>query len=154
MKSIILGLTSILCLSLTACTSQEAGLKKQAQKLGEQKFAEVIQKEAEESLSQSDWLRQEYIQFIHRHSEVEIEEVQLQGENLGVVSLTVTTYPEKVRRTLLEIASKVDPSRSRRFNFSEAVSLIRRQTGQALEPDKQPLGVYKFKKAEKSWIAE
>ncbi|WP_374078505.1 hypothetical protein [Bdellovibrio bacteriovorus] len=154
MKLHALILTSALCLTLTACTSDEGMLKKQAIEVGTAKFNEIIQKEGEESLGNSEWLRQAYGEFIHNRSEVEVEEVKFQGEKLATVSVVVTTYPTKLRRTLLGIASKVDASKSRRFNFSEAVSLVAQQTGQKSEPEKQPLTVLKFSKSSDKWILD
>lgn len=154
MKNILLMIFSFLTLLLTACTSQEGQLKKQAQEQGEKKFAEMIQKEAEESLGQSEWLRQAYTEFIQNKSEVEVDEVKMQGEKLATVSVTVTTYPVKIRRMLLGIAGKVDSTKSRRFNFAEATSLVTQQMGEKNETVKQPLETYRFSQGSEKWILQ
>jgi len=154
MQRLSLLFLPLLFLTLSACTSEEGALKKQALAIGQKKFNEVIQKEAEESLGQSEWLRQAYREFIESRSEVEVDEVKFQGESLATVSVSVTTYPMKMRRTLLGIAGKVDASKSRRFNFSEALSLVGQQTGQSTETEKQPLTVLKYAKGASGWILQ
>ncbi|WP_374029846.1 hypothetical protein [Bdellovibrio bacteriovorus] len=153
MKTLKIVLPLILGFTLVSCTSDEGMLKKEATKIGQTKFAEQIQQEAQDSLSHSDVLREAFINFIQKSSEVEVEEIKFQGEKLATVSVTVTTYPAKLRRTLLAIASKVDASKSRRFNFAEARSLIGQQ-GEKIEVEKQALTTIKFHKSGDQWQSE
>ncbi len=90
----------------------------------------MIQKEAEESLGQSEWLRRAYKEFIENKSEVEVDEVKFQGEKLATAAVNVNTYSLKMRKTLLDIASRVDSTKTSRFNFGGAASLINKQTGE------------------------
>lgn len=145
----------ILCLAfsfaLASCTSQEGAIKKKALQLGEQHFQELIRDEAQNGLPQSDWLRDSYQEFIKDRSKVEVAEVALQSDSRATAVVVVESYPLPLRQTLLGIASKVDPGKTRRFNFSEAISLIAQQTGQKGEVERQPLKTYKFQKTSDSW---
>ncbi|WP_155723959.1 hypothetical protein [Bdellovibrio bacteriovorus] len=154
MKKTLLVLLLLSFQILTACTSDEKVLKTKALELAEKKFSEQIKQEADDSLSQSPWLHQAYTQFIQDNSKVSVEEVKFQGETLATVSVVVETYPMKLRRTLLGIASRVDSSKSRRFNFSEARGLIVQQGMEKGEVESQPLGVFKFHKSDKNWILD
>lgn len=115
------------------------------------KFNEMIQKESEETLKQSPVLQQSYIEFIQGHSEVLVGDIKFQGENQAVVSVVMKTYPQKLRQTLLEVTAKVDSSKSRSFNFGEALVLIAKQKGQTEEVEQQPLLVLKFHKVSNQW---
>ncbi len=143
-----------LCFALASCTSQEGAIKKQAHQLGEHHFQELIREEAQSGLPQSDWLRDSYEEFIKDRSTVEVAEVALQGESRATAVVVVETYSLPLRRTLLSIAGKVDPAKTRRFNFSEAISLIAQQTGQKGEVEKQPLKTYKFQKSGTTWTVQ
>lgn len=154
MKLLLRFLLCFCGFALIACTSQEGVLKKQAKELGEQKMKAAFRLEADELLKQSVLLHDGYIDFMNQTSEVKVEEVRVLNENLATVTVTMTTIPLKVRRTLLEIAAKVEPAKSRRFNFSEAVSLIRKQMGDVEEKDVQPLGIYHFRKSQNNWVTE
>lgn len=114
---------------------------------------EAIHAEANEMLKNSDLLRNGYIEFMRHQSEVSVDEVRIFNEHLATATVTMKAPPLKLRRTLLEIAGKVEPSKSRRFNFSEAVGLIRKQTGIS-DQEVQPLGVYHFRKAQDKWVIE
>lgn len=142
------------CSLLISCTSNEGAIKKQALQLGEQHFQELIRDEAQKGLPQSDWLRDSYEEFIKERSTVEVTEVTLQNDSRATAVVVVETYPLPLRRTLLSIGSKVDASKSRRFNFSEAISLIAAQTGQKGEVERQPLKTYKFQKSADSWVVQ
>lgn len=138
---------------IVSCTSQEAALTKQAESIGEQKMMEAIRVEADEMLKNSAFLHNGYIEFMRHQAKVNVEDVKIINERLATATVTMMAPPVKLRRTLLEIAGKVDPSKSRRFNFSEAVNLIRKQTGIS-DREVQPLGVYQFRKNQDQWMAE
>lgn len=140
--------------ALVSCTSQEGAIKKQALRLGEQHFRELIREEAQTGLPQSDWLRDAYEEFINDRSIVEVADIALQSDTRATAVVVVETYPLPMRRTLLSIAGKVEPGKTRRFNFSEAISLIAQQTGQKGEVEKQPLKTYKFHKSAESWTVQ
>ncbi|MEK2644610.1 hypothetical protein [Bdellovibrio sp. BCCA] len=154
MKKLLLALIGTMILTLSACTSKEGKLKKQAEEIGKAKFMEVLKKEADDGLGQSDWLRQAYVEYVGNRSEVEAENVNFIGETAATATLVVKTYSPKMRQTLISIAAKVDPDKARRFNFGEALVLIRRQTGQNTETDYQPLTVLKFTKSGEKWVAD
>ncbi|KHD87484.1 MAG: hypothetical protein OM95_14235 [Bdellovibrio sp. ArHS] len=136
------------------CTSDEKVLKNKALALAEKKFTEQIKQEADDSLGQSPWLHQAYTEFIHNNSEVSVEEVKMQSDTLATVAVVVETYPTRFRRTILGIAARVDASKSRRFNFSEARGLIIQQGMEKGEVETQPLGIFKFHKSDKNWILD
>ncbi len=137
----------LLCLVvLSSCTSQEGHLKKAALKQGQIKWEKILDGEARESLEQSDWLKQAYIEFILKSSEVEIDDVQFQSEDRATVSVVVKSYSTQLRRTLLKVASQVGKDRSRRFNFAEALEPTSEHSGETAEISERPLDVYKYKK--------
>lgn len=137
-----------------ACTSSEGALKKEAISLGQVKWAEMLKKEADDALAHDPRLHQEYRQFIEKRSEVEVEKVQYQGESSATVVVVVNTFPLSLRRTLLGVAGKVDPSKSRRFSFGEALALVKKQIGIVAESEKQPLVVLNFTKAGNVWTVQ
>ncbi|MBV2168503.1 MAG: hypothetical protein KUL82_07330, partial [Bdellovibrio sp.] len=112
MKKTLLIALACLSLCFSACSSEEGKLKKMALEMGQKKFSEVIRQEAAEFLPDSEWLRQSYVELIDKNSEVEVEEVKFQGDNLAVVSVVVVTYPYRFRRTLLKVAGAVDVSKT------------------------------------------
>lgn len=154
MKKTLLIALACLSLCFSACSSEEGKLKKMALEMGQKKFSEVIRQEAAEFLPDSEWLRQSYVELIDKNSEVEVEEVKFQGDNLAVVSVVVVTYPYRFRRTLLKVAGAVDVSKTRRFSFGEALGLVAAQSPEKNKPSKQPLTVYKFSKGAEGWVAQ
>lgn len=153
MKQAILFIISVLCMFTVGCTSQEGVLKKQAKSMGEKKMMAAIRMEADEMLKGSEVLHGGYIDFMRMSSEVNVAEVKIHNEQTATVTVTMTSLPIDVRRTVLEIAAKVDGSKSRRFNFREAANLVRKQNGGA-EAEVQPLGVYSFRKEQDKWVQE
>ena len=143
-KLIFLGIAFI----LSACTSQEGHLKKAALKQAEQKWTESLQAEARESLPQSEVLQQAYLEFMNKHSELEIEEIQFQGENRATVSVVVSSLSVPLRRTILKVASQVGPDKTRRFNFQNALAPVAAESGEKATPEKRPFAVYKFSKGQ------
>lgn len=150
MKQILFA--SLLCSLLVGCTSDESTLKKMAQSQAEQKWNETIQGEAKEGVPQSEVLQQAYVDFMRGKSEVDVADVKLQSSTMATVSTTVTTYNIKLRKTLLSVASKVGPDKTRRFNFANAVPLVADQIGMKAEQETQSFEVYKFQKQSDDWI--
>lgn len=139
---------------LAACTSDEGVLKEEALKVGQGKFNEMIQKESGEILKESPRLQQAYVGFIRGTSEIEVEEIKFEGETRAVVSVIMKIYPNKLRLTLLEVAQKVESSKSRKFNYGEALKLIAQQMGLKEGLERQPLTVLRFHKVSKKWVIE
>lgn len=133
---------------LSACTSQEGHLKKAALKQADTKWTETLKGEAQQALGQSEVLQIAYLEFMSKHSELEIEEVQFQGENRATVSVVVSSLSVPLRRTILKIASQVGPDKTRRFNFQDALGPVAEQSGEKTTPEKRPFAVYKFSKGE------
>ena len=94
---IVLGIAFI----LSACTSQEGHLKKAALKQADTKWTESVQAEAREGLTQSEVLQIAYLEFMKIHTELEIEEIQFQGEKRATVSVVVTSLSLPFPLTLL-----------------------------------------------------
>lgn len=151
MKSLILWMLCFTSLGLVSCTSSESGLRKSAIKYGEVKWLEALQTEANEHIKHSAVLYDGYIKFIQGSSEVQVAKLEMLNEDSAMVTMTINTYSVKMRRTLLEIAAKVDVSKSRRFNYSEAVKLVGKEGGEGISKVTQPLGVYRFRKIDSSW---
>lgn len=139
---------------LGACTSDEGTLKKMAQQRAEQKFKEDIRAEAQEGVPQSEVLQQAYMDFMHGQSEIEVAAVKFQGENLATVSLTLTTYPVQLRRTLLNVAKGVGLDKTRRFNFADAVPLVAKQAGLKPQKDSQVYQTFRYQKQAGQWVEQ
>ncbi|QDK36977.1 hypothetical protein [Bdellovibrio sp. NC01] len=152
----ILSLFAVLSvLVLSSCTSNESQVKKLALADAETQFNELIQKEADEYITQSEFLKNAYVSYMKKNSEFEIDEVTIQNENLAVAAVKVTTYPPVQRKLMVKIAGTVNPSRERQFNFGNAIQLIREQTGQTVTSEKIPAGVFKYHKNSKGdWLLE
>lgn len=150
MKKISLFL--LLCSFLTAC-SDESTLKKKGLELAEAQFAENLKAEAQEAVPQSEVLQQSYIDFMRGRSEVEVSKVQIVNPTTALVMTSVTTYPVKLRKALLNVARGVGPDKTRRFNFGDAVPLVAAQIGAKAEKETQALEVYKFQKQSGTWVA-
>lgn len=148
-----LSLLALFCLSLAAC-SDESTLKKKGLELAEQKFAEDIKTEAQEGVSNSEVLQQAYIDFMKGASEVEVSEVKLHSSSSATVATSVTTYPVKLRKTLLNVAKGIGPDKTRRFNFANAIPLVANQIGMKATVEKQPYQVYKFQKQSDKWVPQ
>lgn len=151
MKKILITLTLPILFFLHACTSDEGKLKEAALQLGKQKFAETLKLEAEEELTKSEWLRQAYVDFMKDISEVEVQQIKIEGSS-ALVTLQVKTYSLYLRRTVLKVANSVDKTKSRSFSFSEALRLISQTNDKKFDP--QPLGVYKFAKSSDRWVLQ
>lgn len=152
MGKIILFSAILVSLLFTGCTSEEGKLKKQAVEVGEVRLLQLIEKEAYDNMAQSSELRQGYMDFIKARAEVTAEEVQFHGENAATVPVTVSMPPNRLRKTILAIAGKLDPDKARRFSFGEAESLIKKQTNDEAAPEKQSLGAVKFSKQSGGWV--
>lgn len=140
---------------LVGCTSQESKIEKLAVELGERKFQEVLTQEASDGITQSGWLRTAYVDYMSQNAEVLVSEVQFHGENQATAVVVVKTYSPPMRRTLAEIAGGIDQSKTRRFNFGEAISLIGKQMGKKPEKTEHPLTTFKFNKTSAgTWVPQ
>ncbi|MBO9668720.1 MAG: hypothetical protein J7501_18115 [Bdellovibrio sp.] len=146
MRNIIQALITVSLLVLTSCTSNEGAMKKAAVEYAEKQFAENTQKEADEAIPQSDFLKKSYVEFMKKYSEISAAQAQLQGDNNGVVMVVVKTYPKPAKKTLLKIAGTVSDSEARRFNFANALQLIAKETGSDATPVEQPFATYSLHK--------
>lgn len=155
MKNTLRLLLCLFFVLISACTSQEGKVEKQALALGEKKLQEVLQTEADDNIKQSAWLNKSYVEFMRDHSEVLVSEVKMHSESRATASVVMKTYPLSLRTTLAKIAGGIDESKSRRFNYGEALGLIGQQVGKAPEPVEQPLITYKFNKTSAgTWVVE
>lgn len=144
----------LISLLFSACTSSEDALKKQAIEVGQQKFNEMVQGEADEYLKHSEWLHKLYINFMRSSSEVDVETIKMTGSDKASVALIMNTYPLRQRQIVLEIAAKVPSSKVRRFSFSEAFTIVAAQKGEKKELTRQSLLVLNFRKTSNGWAAE
>jgi hypothetical protein len=146
MRNIIPALIATSLLVLTSCTSNEGAMKKAAVEYAEKQFAENVQKEADEAIPQSEFLKKAYVDFMKKYSEINAAQAQMQGDNNGVVMVTVKTYPKPAKKTLLKIAGTVGDADARRFNFANALQLIAKETGSDTSPIEQPFATYSLHK--------
>ncbi|MGZ3771849.1 MAG: hypothetical protein ACXVCP_19710 [Bdellovibrio sp.] len=144
----------LISLILSACTSEQGQIKDKALVTGQERFEAMLVKEADGALNQSALLHQSYIEFMKGSSEVDVADLKMLGENQATVTLTMKTYSTLLRQTALEIAQKVEPSKTRRFNFGEAISLIAQQKGINKPLEEQPLAVLKFQKSKGQWLLQ
>ncbi|XGC81683.1 hypothetical protein ACES2L_04205 [Bdellovibrio bacteriovorus] len=151
MRKILLFSLTIATILASGCTSEEGKLKKQAISIGELRLQQLIQQEAQDGMPQSAELRQGYQDFIMARAEVVTDDPEIIGGS-AVVAVAAMMPPVKLRKTVIAIAGKLEPSKARRFNFGEAASLIKRQTGEDTENTKQGLGVVKFTKQGEAWV--
>lgn len=122
--------------------------------MAERKFTENTKAEAQEALANSEVLQQAYLDFMRGKSEVEVSDVKIQSSSSAVVATSVTTYPAKLRKTLLGVAATVGRDKTRRFNFADAIPMVASQIGMKAETEKQPFEVYKFQKQSDKWIPQ
>lgn len=133
-------------LTSLSCTSNEGAIEKLALKLGEQKFHEVMTKEASETLTKSEWIRDAYRDFVVKRSNVLVHEVNLQGEGQANAIVVVETFSPALRKGLVGAAQRADITKERLFNFGDALNLVAKQIGEKPTLGKYPLTIYKFKK--------
>lgn len=130
-------------------------MKKLAVADAEAQFQETLQKESSDLIPQSDWLRDAYVAYMKKYAEFEADEVKIIGGTLAIATVSVTTYSSAQRRVVAKIAGTVDPAKVRQFNFGNAIQLISQQTGQAMTPEKQNGGVFKYhKNSSGDWVPE
>lgn len=153
MKKIILTTVSLfLALGLSACTSQSA-LKSAALKGAKSEFHTTLVKEMEGQLGPSTGTGNNFLTYIENHSEFEVNDIKMEGENNAVVRVQVETVPKKNRTTLIKIAGNLDPVKTPNFNMGNAINLIEQQPGQVKGKEINFL-VLKFHKSGESWVFE
>ena len=142
----------VLFVFLSACTSQEDKFKDLAFKLAEKERLALLFKEADGALRHSDVLFEGYIKAMLQKSEIKAKEVKILGADSAIAQVEIGLPSAAARQTLLGIASRVDLTKSRRFNFSEAMGLLKKQGAiKSLEVNDQILKVYRFKRTAKGW---
>jgi len=146
MKNILRTLLILIPLFFTSCTTNERLVKKQALAESESQFNDELVKEAQDQIAGSDWLRNAYVEFIKKHTDFSVDDVQFQGETLAVAATSISTYPKKMRLMLVAIAGRVPPEKVRQFNFAYALQLLGEQFKVKVVPEKQKAGVFKFQK--------
>jgi hypothetical protein len=156
MKKIILTTVSLLlaigfsCLS--ACTSQSA-LKSEALKDAKIEFHAALIKEMEGQLTPSSGTGNNFLTYTENHSDFEVNDIKMEGENNAIVRVQLETIPKKNRTTLIKIAGNLDPVKTPNFNMGNAINLIEQQPGQVKGKEIQIL-ILKFHKSGESWIYE
>lgn len=153
MKRYIAALVGTVCLLLASCTSKEGALKKAAVEAAKTQLSDVLEKEANEGIKQSQWIRQGYREYLFNRSKFEAMEVRFQGENAATVTVVISTYTSKLRQTLVGVAAKADGSKQL-FNFADAISMIGKQTGLPTGVDEHTPLVIKFTRSQGQWIME
>lgn len=146
MKTIIQTLTVLSLAFLVSCTSNEKALKNAAEAAAQAQFKATIVEEANGYLTQNEAFKTAYINFMNKYSEFTAQDVRMNGENMGVTTVYITSYAPDVRKQLLRVASRVDSSKTGLFNFSNAFQLISKETGAPGEPMKYPFATLNLKK--------
>lgn len=153
MKRYIAVLVGTVCLLLASCTSTEGALKKAAIEAAKSHLGDMLEKEANDGIKQSQWIRQGYREYLFNRSKFEAMEVRFQGESAATVTVVISTYTSKLRQTLVGVAAKADGSKQL-FNFADAISMIGKQTGLPTGVDEHIPLVIKFTRNQGQWTLE
>ncbi len=146
MKNLILVL---ICLFLGACTNSD--LKKKSLAEAESQYNQTLEKELE-GITMPGRLRDNYLAFLKTTSKFKIAEVQV-NEGTAVISVEQEAVAIENRKTLAQIASRVESSKAGQFNMGNAINLIEQQPGQ-VKGKKETLYFFKFHKAGSDWILD
>lgn len=154
MKNLIrlLFLMPLFLTALTACTGNEGAAKEEAIKGAQSQFDDVLNKEAQDNIPSSDWMRDAFTSYIHKVTEWSTDSIQMQGDNDATVTVIAETVALKPRQTAAVIAGRLDKSAERNFNFANALGLIAQQTGTSPEKVKIKF-VIKVHKSGDHWVA-
>lgn len=152
--SALTTLTLLICLALTACTSEEGKLKKQSIEEGDRIFLDMLKREAEDFGPRSNWLKEAYVDYILAQSNVQIGSLTYPAKDAAWLVVEVETFSKDMRKNLLAVAQKVDPSKERKFNYGEATGLIVQMAGVSREKVVQPLKTLRYTKKGKTWVLE
>ena len=129
-------------------------MKDQAIAQAQSQYEELITKEANDIITQSAWLRGNYVDFVKKRTEYKVQNILKQGENSALVSVVIISMTTPQRKTLADIASRVIADKERNFNFSNALQLIAKQTGSSATSDEMGITTVKMRKSGGSWVAE
>lgn len=146
MKKLILLLS---CVFLAACTNSD--LKKKALAAAESQYAMTLEKELE-GLTMPGRLRENYLSYLQKTSSFAVHEVKIIEQN-AVVSVQQEAVAIENRKTLAQIASRVETSKAGQFNMGNAINLIEQQAGQ-VKGKKETLYFFKFHKAGSDWVLD
>ena len=139
-------------MALAGCTSQKDQFKELATKLAEKERYMLLVNEADSALQHSEALREGYLTTMSQKSEIKVKNIELVGENAATAEVYIELPSLIVRKKLLGIGSRVDTTRTRRFNFSEAMILVKKEMGfKPEELKEQILKTYHFKKTSSGW---
>lgn len=146
MKNLILVL---ICLFLGACTNSD--LKKKSLAQAETQYLQTLEKELE-GITMPGRLRENYIAYLKSTSKFEVSDVKLIEAN-AVVSVQQEAVAIENRKTLAQIAAKMEPSKAGQFNMGNAINLIEQQPGQVKGKEKT-LYFFKFHKSGSDWVLD
>lgn len=152
--NVLAGFLFLISLSLTACTSQEGQLKKQSTEEGDRILLDMLKREAEDYGPRSNWLKNAYVDYILAQSTVQVASLTYPAKDAAWLVVEVETLSKDMRKNLLAVAQKVDPSKERKFNYGEAVGLIVQMAGVSREKVVQPLKTLRYTKRDKAWVLE
>lgn len=107
---------------LFACT-QESKIKSATEEGVRAKIEAGLREESAPLLPERKILQSIYVHTFLKKTEVEIENVDISGDS-AVVTVTVKTIADPIRRSLREVILKLDPSRQDAFNVSDALGLV------------------------------
>jgi hypothetical protein len=147
MKKLILPL---LCLFFVSCTRHE--LKDLGLKEAQNQYDETLNKEIE-GMSFPGVLRDNYLAFLKKTADFEVEDVKMSDPDHATVSVRVEAVAMENRKTLAQIASTLDPGKAKGFNMGNAVNLIEQQPGQ-VKGKKESLYFLKYHKEGSGWALD
>ncbi len=136
---------------LTSC-SDESKIKDRTQEWAEQKIIAAAQEDAK--VLSSAWMRQAYQDYIVRHTEVQILDVEFSGSGSALVRVQIEKINGDLRSNLLGVAGKVPPEGARRFNFSDGAAMVQQQMGIKEFKSWGPLERVSFQKGPGGWTPQ
>lgn len=146
MRNVILVLV---CLFLAACTNSD--LKKKSLEQAEVQYKINLEKEIE-GLSMPGKLRENYLAYLKSTSTFKVAEVQ-KNQGTAVVSVQQEAIAVENRKTLAQIAARLDASKAGQFNMGNAINLIEQQPGQP-KGKKVTLYFFKFHRNGSDWVLD
>lgn len=128
MKKLI-SVLLIMGFALSSCTGGDKEIKEAAIADVQARYEQGLEEEAKNTITQSAWLRTEFVAFIKKKTDYRVDEVIKSGESNARAVVIIRSVLAPQRRMLAEIASRVPDDKARNFNLTDALGLIAKKTG-------------------------
>lgn len=115
-------------LGLVSCTS-ESKAKNQALEMAKTEYENKMRKDINAKFTENHVLYQDYLMFLFKRTTYEVEDVIKSSDSQYLVAIQITTLRESFRSDLENIIQNLKPHQFTKFNFGEALALIKAQKG-------------------------